>query len=261
MAKNENQPLNEGERPWHKNERVRLGEDFLLFDISRKHTLIRYSDDGDFAGLKSSICLETGFLGHLALSSVAAPYTREQHAVLTPFDREQGYPLDADDLVAQRRVLKAHKMKHERAGTLQGLSLFVFGAPEAESDNALLQAFLPENLQALENEPAAQLRRLFLTLKFPGGAFFTAQAQLNTPGPLLLFRTFFPSDTGPLPRVGSLPSPSQQAPSASRTVWGVSREQGQDRTEGFDLLVPFDLAKLQMIRAQFLFLASASQRG
>src|SRR5581483_10019449 len=185
MTKNENQPLNESEHPWHKNERVRLGEDFLLFDPDRKHTHIRYSDDGVFAGLKSSICLETGFLGHLALSSVAAPYVREQYAVLTPFDREQGYPLDADDLFAQRRAGKMHRMKHERAGTLQGLSLFVFGAPADERDNALLQTFLPETLQALESEPTAQLRRLFLTLKFPGGASFTAHAQLHIPGPFL----------------------------------------------------------------------------
>jgi hypothetical protein len=255
MARNENQPFHENERPRHTGERVRPGEDFLLFDTNRKHTHIRYSDDGFFAGLRSSICLETGAFGYLTLSSVAAPYAKDRYAVLTPFDREQGYPLDADDLFAQRRVAKARKMRRERARAIQGLSLFVFGAYEDGTDNALLQALLPESSQAEENEPAAQLQRLFLTLKFPGGASFTAQAQLDAQRPFLLFRTFFPSDTGPLPRVGGLTSSSQELPAEPRSISGPP--QGPDRSEGFDLLVPFDLEKLQTIRAQFLFLASA----
>lgn len=257
MAKNENYSTNEGETPWHKSERVRPGENFPLFDLSRSHTHIRYTDDGLFAGLRSSIRLETSLLGHLTLSSVAAPYTRDRSAVLTPFDQEQGYPLDQEDLFAQRRVAKMHRMKRERAGSLQGLSLFVFGAYEGGTDNLLVQAFTHEDLQAQNGELAAQLRRLVLTLKFPGGASFTAQAQLDTRRSLLLFRTFFPSDTGPLPRVDSLSFPDQPASTASRALRGTPQEQGNDRTEGFDLLVPFDLVKLQMIQAQFLFLASS----
>jgi hypothetical protein len=260
MAKNENQPFHEREHPWQHNERVRPGEDFLLFDTSRKHTLVRYSDDGFFAGLKSSIRLETGLPGNLVLSGIAAPYTKKRSAVLTPFDREQGYPLDQEDLFAHRRLAKAHKMKRERSGSIQGLLLFAFGAPEDETDHsALVQALLPEDLQARESEPMAQLRRLFLTLRFPGGASFTAQAQLNTQRPFLLFRTFFPSDTGPLPRLGNALSPSQESSTAYRATSGISQEQGLDRSEGFDLLVPFDLAKLQLIRAQFLFLAFAGE--
>jgi len=257
MAKNEKQSFNEKEHPWQQSELVRPGEDFLLFDTSRNRTHIRYSDDGFFAGLKSSIRLETGFLGNLPLSMVAAPYTKERSAVLTPFDREQGYPLDQDDLFVQRRVAKVHKMKRELAGTIQGLYLFVFVAYESVTENSLVQAFLQENFQAQESEQTAQLRRLFLTLKFPGGASFTAQVQLNTQHTFLLFRTFFPSDTGPLPRVGGLPSPSQHISPEPRTTSGQSQEQGHDRTEGFDLLVPFDLAKLQTIKAQFFFLASS----
>lgn len=251
MAKNEDQPFYEQEHPWQQSERVRPGEDFLLFDTSRKRTHIRYSDDGFFAGLKSGIRLETGFLGNLMLSSIAAPYTRERSAVLTPFDREQGYPLDQEDLFAQRRLAKIQKLKRERIGTIQGLLLFVFGASEDEMDSTLVQALLSGNLQAQESEQAAQLQRLFLTLKFPGGASFTAQARLNAQRPFLLFRTFFPSDTGPLPRLGQIlsSSPSQEAS-------GTRQEPGLDQTEGFDLLVPFDLAKLQTIRARFLFLAS-----
>lgn len=257
MAKNENQSFHEKEYPRQHSERVRPGEDFLLFDPSRKSTHIRYSDDGVFAGLRSSILLETGFLGNLTLSSVAAPYVKERSAVLTPFDRERGYPLDQDDLFVQRRMAKMHRMKRERVGTIQGLSLFVFGESEDGTDNTLVQAFLSENLPAQENEQIAHLRRLFLTLKFPGGAFFTARVQLNAQRPFLLFRTFFPSDTGPLPRVGNPPSPSQEISSEPRPIVGPSQKQEQDRTEGFDLLVPFDAAKLQTIQAQFLFLPSS----
>lgn len=255
MTRNEDRFFNEREQPWHKNELVRPGEDFLLFDTNRNHTHIRYSDDGVFAGLKSSVRLETGFLGNLTMSIVAAPYVKERYAVLTPFDREQGYPLDKDDLFMQRRVAKMHRMKRERAGTLQGLSLFVFGASENGADNALVQAFWQENLQAQEGTQISPLQRLFLTLKFPGGASFTAQAQFNAQRPVLLFRTFFPSDTGPLPRVGNLPSSPQSISSGTLPFAGKSQESASDRTEGFDLLVPFDLAKIQTILAQFLFLA------
>lgn len=256
MAKNENQSFNEKEHPWSQSELVRPGEDFLLFDTNRNRTQIRYSDDGFFAGLKSSIRLETGFLGNLTLSLVASPYTKERSAVLTPFDREQGYPFDQEDLFVQRRVAKVRKMKRELAEAIQGLYLFVFVTYEAVMENALVQAFLQENFQGPENGRIAQLRRLFLTLKFPGGASFTAQAQLNTQRTFLLFRTFFPSDTGPLPRVGSFPSPSQPGSPEAPAISGQSQEQRDDRTEGFDLLVPFDLAKLQTIKAQFFFLAS-----
>ncbi len=256
MTRNKNQPLNEGEHSRYEGERVRLREDFLLFDTSRKYTHIRYSDDGLFVGLRSSIRLETGLLGNLALSSVAAPYAKERSVVLTPFDREQGYPLDIDDLFVQRRIAKVHRVKREHAGTIQGLSLFVFGGYEDEADNTLLQAILHGDLQKQEGTLAEQLHRLFLTLKFPGGASFTAQAQLNTQHPYLLFRTFFPSDTGPLPRVGNLASPSQIS-SEPHSIRGVSQGQGSDRTEGFELLAPFDLAKLQTIRAQFLVLAAS----
>ena len=256
MTKNENQSFHERERSWHTSERVRPGEDFLLFDTSRKHTHIRYSDDGLFAGLKSSIRLETGFLGNLILSSVVAPYVKERSTVLSPFDWEQGYPLDQEDLFIQRRAAKVRRVKRERAGAIQGLFLFVFGEYEEETDSALIRTFLPEGPQAQEGEPTAQLNCLFLTLKFPGGASFTAQAQLNVQHTFLLFRTFFPSDTGPLPRPGHSSSTSLASSSDPRLTSGTPQEQDQDQSEGFDLLVPFDLAKLQTIRAQFLFLAS-----
>lgn len=254
MTKNEQSPFPEREHSWHKNERVRPGEVFMLFDIGRKHTHIRYSDDSSFAGLKSSLRLETGFLGNLTMSMVAAPYAKERSAVLTPFDREQGYPLDTDDLFAQRRMAKMRHIKRERSGTLQGLSLFGYGTCDYGTDSALLQAFLPEGLDAQEQAPS---RRLFLTLKFPGGASFTAQAQLNPQHTVVLFRTFFPSDTGPLPRVGNMLTPSQTLSSDAASNSGQLQEQATDRSEGFDLLVPFDLEKVLTIQAQFLFLASS----
>jgi hypothetical protein len=253
MAKNEKQSSNEREHSWQHDEPVQIGEDFLLFDTNRHSTQIRYSDDGLFAGLKSSIRLETGFFGKLALSLIASPYTKERSAVLTPFERDQGYPLDQEDLSGQRRAAKMHRMKRELAGTIQGLYLFAFVTYESVEENALIQAFLQESSQIQESEQAARLRRLFLTLKFPGGASFTAQAQVHTQQTFLLFRTFFPSDTGPLPRVGKLLSSPQ--PFLSEHAGDSGQGQRLDRTEGFDLLMPFDLAKLQTIRAQFLFLA------
>lgn len=256
MTKNEKPSFHGREHPRQQRELVRPGEDFLLFDTSKHRTQIRYSDDGLFGGLKSNIHLETGFLGNLSVSIVAAPYTKERSAVLTPFDRDQGYPLDQDDLFVHRRAAKMHALKREGAGNLQGLYLFAFVTHESVAENILVQTFLQEISQIQESKQTTQLHRLFLTLKFPGGASFTAQAQLNTQHPFLLFRTFFPSDTGPLPHVGHLSSPTRPISPASRSSSCQSQEQEHDRTEGFDLLVPFDLEKLQTIKAQFLFLAS-----
>jgi len=257
MANNEQQPFHDRDHPRQPCERVRPDEEFLLFDTGRKYTYTRFSDDGFFAGLTSNIRLETGLFGALALSGIAAPYIKDRSAVLTPFDRKQGYPLDQEDLFAARRAAKARSMKHERVESLQGLLLFVFGGSAQETDTTLIQAPVPVDQPAQEPEQATHQHRLFLTLKFPGGASFTAQAHFYPQRPLLLFRTFFPSDTGPLPRVGSLLSPAGEGPSERAARSEPFQEPGQDRSEGFDLLVPFDLAKLQTIRARFLFLATA----
>jgi hypothetical protein len=257
MAKNEQQPFHDRDHPWQPCERVRPDEEFLLFDTNRKHTRTRFSDDGFFAGLTSSIRLETGLFGALALSGIAAPYIKERSAVLTPFDRNQGYPLDQEDLFAARRAAKARSMKHERDETIQGLLLFVFGGSAEQTDRTLVQALVPADHQIQEHEQAAHQHRLFLTLKFPGGASFTAQAHFYPQRPLLLFRTFFPSDTGPLPRIDHMLSPAAEASVERATRSGIFQEPGQERSEGFDLLLPFDLAKIQTIRAKFLFLATA----
>lgn len=257
MAKNEQQPFHDRDHPWQPCERVRPDEEFLLFDTNRKHTHTRFSDDGFFAGLTSNIRLETGQFGALTLSGIAAPYIKDRSAVLTPFDRKQGYPLDQEDLFATRRAAKARSMRHERVESLQGLLLFVFGGSAQQTDTTLSQAPVSPAQPVQESEQTTHQHRLFLTLKFPGGASFTAQAHFYPQRPLLLFRTFFPSDTGPLPRAGNVHSSAAEVSGERAPRSDPFHEPGQERSEGFDLLVPFDLAKLQTIRARFLFLATA----
>src|SRR5437879_2494231 len=64
----------------------------------------------------------------------------------------------------------------------------------------------PESSSAFLNpEIATMLERLFLTLTFPGGSSFTARAIYTTSRLFLLFRTFFPTDTGPLPVPKAVP--------------------------------------------------------
>ena len=112
------QHIREKEQYWRNIETVQLGQEFPLFDTDRNRTQVRYSDDGSFAGLKSSIRLETGFLGKLNISISAAPYTKSRYAVVTPFDPKQGYPVDTDDLSFHRRVVKISKMRHELADAI-----------------------------------------------------------------------------------------------------------------------------------------------
>src|SRR5205807_3375118 len=156
------------------------------FDTDRNRTQVRYSDDGSFAGMKSSIRLETGFLGKLNISISAAPYTKSRYAVVTPFDPKQGYPVDTDDLSFHRRVVKISKMRHELADAIEGLYLFVFITDEDLSLNGRMQALLQENATLTGSDIASMLHHLFLTLKFPNGSSVTARAMYDTHQRLLL---------------------------------------------------------------------------
>jgi hypothetical protein len=228
---------------WREIPLARLGEGFLLFDPNRKSTQSRYDDDGLFAGLRSNIRLESGYLGKLNISIVASPYAKARYAVLTPFDRDQGYPLDRDDLSAQSRAAKISKMQRDRPESIQGLYLFVFVATEDMRANGMLQALLQEEAPPPERDISSLLRHLFLTLKFPNGSSFSARASFNRQLRLILFQTFFPSDTGPLPAPGA----------TGREIVPYGPE-GGGKTEGYDLLLPFDLPLLQTIQASFLYL-------
>jgi len=225
-----------------------------LFDTSRNRTQIRYSDDGSFGGLKSGIRLEAGRLGRLNISISAAPYVRGRYAMVNPFEREQGYPIDADDLSLSSRVVKFQKMKRELAGTIEGLYLFVFVTPEDMSLNGRIQALLQEHATLSENDLAPLFHHLFLTLKFPNGSSFTAQATFDSRQRMLLFRTFFPSDTGPLPKLGGVSFSFQKTAGGNSAIPDGNAEQGDGRSEGFDLLLPFDLERLKTIQATFLLL-------
>jgi len=248
MTDDKKQRFGAQENRWKNVEVVRPGEEFLLFDTRRNSTQVRYSDDRSFAGIRSSIRLDTGFLGKLNISIATVPYIKERYAVLTPFDPKQGYLIDRDDLSLQSRLIKISRMRREHAGTIEGLYLFVYVAYEDILSNGLAQALLQEDVQEQESEKVLLLRHLFLTLQFPDT--FTARAQFNTPRGFLLFRTFFPADTGPLPRVGS----GQQTTPGRGANQSSQEELAGDRTEGFDLLLPFDLEKVKTIQARFLFL-------
>src|SRR5256885_16336374 len=97
----------------------------------------------------------------------------------------------------------------------------------------------PENSSTFLNpEIATLLERIFLTLTFPGGSSFSARAIYTTGRLFLLFRTFFPTDTGPLPVPKTAPE----------EIHHLSVE------EGFRILLPFDIEQVQTIRAKFLLL-------
>ena len=92
-------------------------------------------------------------------------------------------------------------------------------------------------------QKATLLERVFLTLTFPEGSSFTARAIYTTSRLFLLFRTFFPTDTGPLPVSKAVPE----------EVDNLSIE------EGFRILLPFDVEQVQTIRAKFLLLSGTGE--
>jgi hypothetical protein len=227
---------------WNTVETVQPGEKFLLFRPERNGTAIRHSDGGAFAGIKAGIRLKTSFLpSSLNISIATAPYIMERSAVITPFDRNLGYPLDAEDLSLRSRKSKITRMKLELAGSIEGLYLFVFAADEDQPFHGMMQSLMMDSVYSPMPGSTSMLHHLYLTLTFPNGSSFTARALPNTNRLGMLFNTFFPSDTGPLP---------VENPSSSTQVV----KSATNMEEGLRLLLPFNLELLQTIQATFLFL-------
>jgi hypothetical protein len=243
MAHKQNRWIEERDAHWNSIHIVHPGEVFPLFHLARNGTTTRYDDNGLFGGIASHIRLQTGLLDPLHISIAAAPYALQRAAAIAPFDRHKGYPLDQEDLSLQSRIKKVARIKHELAEIVEGLGLVVFAAYDDLPLHSKMRAIQENGSPSLPPDIAALLERVFLTLTFPGGSSFTARAVCNTNRLFLLFRTFFPTDTGPLP-VGD---------SVSAELDGLSME------EGFRILLPFDVEQVQTIRAKFLLLSSSNE--
>ena len=162
----------------------------------------------------------------------------QKGSVVAPFDRSKGYPLDQEDFSLQSRIKKIIRLKNELAESMEGLGLVVFASYDDLPLHSQLRLNPENNATFLSPEIVSLLERVFLTLTFPGGASFSARAIYTTGRLFLLFRTFFPTDTGPLPVPKTLPG----------EIDHLSVE------EGFRLLLPFDVEQVQTIRAKFLLL-------
>jgi hypothetical protein len=241
MAHQHNRWIEEREAHWNAIQVVHPGEVFPLFQLARNGTTIRIDDDGLFGGIASRVRLQTGLLDPLNISIVAAPYALQRAAAIAPFDRHKGYPLDQEDLSLQSRIKKIARMKRELSEIVEGLSLVVFAAYDDLPLHSKMRASQVNGSPSLPAEIAALFERVFLTLTFPGGSSFTARAVYNTDRLFLLFRTFFPADTGPLPVSDSIPAELD-----SMSI-----------DEGFRILLPFDGEQVQTIRAKFLLLSGS----
>jgi hypothetical protein len=238
MAHEQKRWSREKEVSWNTIQIVHPGEAFPLFHLARNDMTIRYSDDGLFGGIASRIRLQTRFFEPLNLSITAAPYALPKAAVITPFDRKLGYPLDQEDLSLRSRYKKISSMRCELAEVVEGLGLVVFTPYEDLPLHSMIGAFQEDDPLFHTPEIASLLEHLFLTLIFPGGSSFTARAVCNSSRLFLLFRTFFPTDTGPLP-VGDLLPPDLDSLSVE---------------EGFRIFLPFDVDQVQTLHAKFLLL-------
>src|SRR6266704_2139775 len=234
MAHKQNRWIEERDTYWNTIQVVHQGEVFPLLHLAKNGTTTRIDDNGFFGGIASRIRLQTGLFDTLNISTAAAPYVLQRGSVVNPFERYKGYPLDQEDFLLQSRINKITRLKNELAENVEGLGLVVFAAYED----------LPlHSKMRLNPEIATLLERVFLTLTFPGGSSFTARAIYTTSRLFLLFRTFFPTDTGPLPLPKAVPE----------EVDNLSIE------EGFRILLPFDVEQVQTIRARFLLLSGTDE--
>lgn len=228
---------------WDTVQMVHPGETFPLFHLARNGTTIRSTDDGTFGGMASRIRLHTGFFEPLNLSIVAAPYILPRAEVITPFNPTLGYPLDQEDFSWRSRYKKIVSMKDELAKVVEGLGLVVFASYAELPFYQMMRAVREEGSAALAPEIAFLLKRVFLTLTFANGPSFTARAVYQSSQLFLLFRTFFPTDTGPLPVGASVPKELEPLSVA----------------EGFRILLPFNVELVQTLHAKFRVLADLDE--
>ena len=234
MVPKQNRWIEERDEHWNTIQVVHQGEVFPLLHLAKNGTTTRIDDNGFFGGIASRIRLQIGLFDTLNISTAAAPYVLQRGSVVAPFERYKGYPLDQEDFLLQSRIKKIARLKNELTENVEGLGLVVFAAYEDLPLHSKLR---------LNPEIATMLERVFLTLTFPGGSSFTARAIYTTGRLFLLFRTFFPTDTGPLPVPKAVPE----------EVDNVSIE------EGFRILLPFDVEQVQTIRARFLLLSGTGE--
>jgi len=243
MAHKQYRWLEERDERWNDIQLVHQGEMFPLLLLSRNGTTTRIDDNGLFGGIASRIRLQTGSLDTLNISIAAAPYVLQRGSVVAPFERHQGYPLDQEDFSVQSRIKKLARLKNELAENVEGLGLVVFAAYEDLPLHSKLRLNPESGSTFLNPEIAAFLECVYLTLTFPGGSSFTARAIYTTSRLFLLFRTFFPTDTGPLPVPKAVPV----------EVDNLSIE------EGFRILLPFDVERVQTLCAKFLLLSGTGE--
>jgi len=243
MAHRQNRWMEERDEHWNSIQIVHQGEVFPLLHLSKNGTTTRIDDNGLFGGIASRIRLQTGLFDTLNISIAAAPYVLQKGAVVAPFERYKGYPLDQEDFSLQSRIKKIARLKNELVESVEGLGLVVFAAYDDLPLHSKMRLNSDSTSTFLNPEIAALLERIFLTLTFPGGSSFSARAIYTTGRLFLLFRTFFPTDTGPLPVPKTVPE----------EVENVSIE------EGFRILLPFDVEQVQTIRAKFLLLPGSDE--
>ena len=243
MAHKQYRWMEERDEHWNSIQIVHQGEVFLLLHLSKNETTTRIDDNGLFGGIASRIRLQTGLFDTLNISIAAAPYVLQKGAVVAPFERFKGYPLDQEDFSLQSRIKKIARLKKELVESVEGLGLVVFAAYDDLPLHSKMRLNSDSTSTFLNPEIATLLERVFLTLTFPGGSSFSARAIYTTGRLFLLFRTFFPTDTGPLPVPKNVPE----------EVENVSIE------EGFRILLPFDVEQVQTIRAKFLLLPGSEE--
>ncbi len=243
MAHKQYRWMEERDEHWNSIQIVHQGEVFQLLHLSKNGTTTRIDDNGLFGGIASRIRLQTGLFDTLNISIAAAPYVLQKGSVVAPFERYKGYPLDQEDFSLHSRIKKIARLKSELVESVEGLGLVVFAAYDDLPLHSKMRLNPDSASTFLNPEIATLLERVFLTLTFPGGSSFSARAIYTTGRLFLLFRTFFPTDTGPLPVPKNVPE----------EVENVSVE------EGFRILLPFDVEQIQTIRAKFLLLPGSDE--
>ena len=147
MAQKQNRWIEERDTYWNSIQIVHPGEVFPLLHLEKNGATTRTDDNGSFAGIASRIRLQTSLFDTLNISIAAAPYALQRGAVVAPFERHKGYPVDQEDFSLHCRMKKIAHSKNELAEIVEGLGLVIFAGESftmcpLTTDHAVLKSQL-----------------------------------------------------------------------------------------------------------------------
>lgn len=224
---------------------ISLGQEFYPINPEDNVSCKVYSSLVGDVALTCHIRLEVGLSFPLNISIAIDKDFFERKEIITPLTPEKGYPMDFEDFSYSSRKRKLERLKAQLSEEVWGLDLSGYISYEDMVFNGTIEQITDETWRSLNECGKSIFDHLFVVITFPNGSSFSSRASWDPNSIQVHFAKFFPTDTGPLPKIGERHYKSEDA-----------RWIEYDFDEGFYILLPIDytIEKLKGIKTRFLLL-------